>query len=74
MKLDAIVSAMFSLVIIAGVWCHFSPWLTVFPAYADAILEVRLSKRKNLSVLLLHIMTWKIREESKADEHDENLL
>jgi len=32
MKLDAIVSAMFSLVIIAGVWCHFSPWLTVFTA------------------------------------------
>ncbi|PKZ74032.1 hypothetical protein CG394_00810 [Gardnerella vaginalis] len=32
MKLDAIVSAMFSLVIIAGVWCHFSPWFTVFPA------------------------------------------
>ncbi|RIY25203.1 hypothetical protein CJI50_02295 [Bifidobacteriaceae bacterium NR021] len=62
MKLDAIVSAIFSLVIIAGVWCNFSPWFTGFPAYADAILEVRLSKRKNLSVLLLHIMMWKIRE------------
>ena len=41
MKLDAIVSAMFSLVIIAGVWCHFSPWLTVFPTSVgrDNLLE-----------------------------------
>lgn len=37
MKLDAIVSAMFSLVIIAGVWCHFSPWLITGCAVISAV-------------------------------------
>lgn len=37
MKLDAIVSAMFSLVIIAGVWCHFSPCLITACAVISAV-------------------------------------
>ncbi|MFU0530337.1 hypothetical protein [Gardnerella vaginalis] len=37
MKLDAIVSAAFSLVIIVGVWCHFSPWLITGCAAISAI-------------------------------------
>ncbi len=46
MKLDAIVSAIFSLVIIAGKWCHFSPWLITCCAVISAVCALDAGRKR----------------------------